>query len=222
MTTIFVPILDLEAVLGREQLEHLARPLLDRTVAATRLALRIAGIRAEAVVAVFLVGGSSRMSLSATLLHRALGVAPTVIEQPELIVASGTLHLGNAEPLNAEPSSKSEEPPAVPPVASPGAVAEQSVPLAAPGRLGPPVPISPVPVSPAPASPVPGLPGLVRFDGHEQGGKAESVEPPPAGKRAPGATAQVVAPAVPARSRRRLRAVLASALATVAACGPGP
>ncbi|WP_238005540.1 Hsp70 family protein [Dactylosporangium sp. AC04546] len=93
MTTIFVPILDLDAVLGREQLDHLARPLLDRTVTATRLATRTAGIRTEDVAAVFLVGGSSRMSLSATLLHRSLGVAPAVIEQPELIVAGGTLHV---------------------------------------------------------------------------------------------------------------------------------
>nr|BFE59717.1 hypothetical protein GCM10020063_042430 [Dactylosporangium thailandense] len=92
-TTIFAPILDLDAVVGREQLDDLARPLLERTVDATGLAVRNAGIGAGDVAAVFLVGGASRMSLAGTLLHRALGVAPTVIEQPELIVAGGTLHV---------------------------------------------------------------------------------------------------------------------------------
>jgi hypothetical protein len=42
---------------------------------------------------VFLVGGSSRVPLAASLLHRALGIAPTVIEQPELVVAEGALHV---------------------------------------------------------------------------------------------------------------------------------
>ncbi len=39
-----------------------------------------------------LVGGSSRIPLCATLLHEALGVAPIVTEQPELVVAEGGLH----------------------------------------------------------------------------------------------------------------------------------
>ncbi|MER7274662.1 Hsp70 family protein [Dactylosporangium sp. NPDC000244] len=97
-TTIFAPILDLDAVVGREQLDDLARPLLDRTVDATGLAVRNAGIGTEDVAAVFLVGGASRMSLAGTLLHRALGVAPMVIEQPELIVAGGTLHVPSPQP----------------------------------------------------------------------------------------------------------------------------
>jgi peptidylprolyl isomerase len=113
-TTIFVPILEVDAVLGREQLDHLARPLLERTVAATLLALRSAGIGVEEIAAVFLVGGSSRMSLPVTMLHEALGVAPTVIEQPELIVAGGTLHLNGAGPLGAEVLAKNEVPVAVP------------------------------------------------------------------------------------------------------------
>ncbi|WP_344613107.1 Hsp70 family protein [Dactylosporangium salmoneum] len=130
MTTIFVPILDLDTVLGREQLDHLARPLLDRTVAATRLAVRNAGVGAEQVAAVFLVGGSSRMSLPATLLHRSLGVAPTVIEQPELIVAGGTLHLDGAAPRTAEPPLHHDELASVPHESLSLAVAEQPMPPA--------------------------------------------------------------------------------------------
>jgi actin-like ATPase involved in cell morphogenesis len=88
---IYVPIVDKDVPLGRAQLERLARPLLERTVATTRSALRRAELDPADPLEVFLVGGSSRVPLAATLLHRALRVAPTVIEQPELVVAEGCL-----------------------------------------------------------------------------------------------------------------------------------
>jgi len=152
MATIFVPILELEAVLGREQLDHLARPLLERTVATTRLAVRNAGIRPEDIAAVFLVGGSSRMSLTPTLLHQSLGVAPTVIEQPELIVAGGTLCFHLAAPSTAPPMSPVSvpRPVSVPPAApvSPFPMSPVSAPL--PVSVPPAAPVSPFPMSPAP------------------------------------------------------------------------
>ncbi|MEV6525838.1 Hsp70 family protein [Longispora sp. NPDC051575] len=89
---VYVPIIEAEAPIGREELDQLAGPLIDRTVAATREALVSA--RAEdpgRLAGVFLVGGSSRLPAVATLLHRAFGVAPTVLEQPELVVAEGSL-----------------------------------------------------------------------------------------------------------------------------------
>ncbi|MFG2043910.1 Hsp70 family protein [Dactylosporangium sp. NPDC048998] len=156
MTTIFMPILELEAVLGREQLDHLARPLLERTVTATRLAIRNAGIRAEDIAAVFLVGGSSRMPLAATLLHQSLGVAPTVIEQPELVVASGTLHIDRAVALTAQPSPKDEESAAVSPAGSPPRPVAK--PLAPAGPPDPSAPMSPLPMSPVSMPPVPTSP----------------------------------------------------------------
>ena len=55
---------------------------------------------------IFLVGGSSRMPLVATLLHRALGIAPTMIEQPELAVAEGSIQ----NPPAAEPAPTSADP----------------------------------------------------------------------------------------------------------------
>lgn len=91
-TMVPVPLVDVEAPLGREQLERLARPILERTVVTTRAAVRSAGLGVADVAAVFLVGGASRMPLVATLLHRALGIAPTAIEQPELVVAEGAVH----------------------------------------------------------------------------------------------------------------------------------
>lgn len=88
---ILLPGLDREVHLTRDELEHLARPLLERTVALTTSTLFTSGVVADQLAGVFLVGGSSRMPLVATMLHRALGVAPTVIDQPELVVAHGSL-----------------------------------------------------------------------------------------------------------------------------------
>lgn len=88
-TYLHLPLLDRDAPLGREQFDALALPVLDRTVATTVRVLTPAGV--STVDDVFLVGGASRSPLVATLLHRALGVAPRMIEQPELAVAQGTL-----------------------------------------------------------------------------------------------------------------------------------
>lgn len=90
-TQVLVPLFDDAAPLGREQLDQLAGPVLHRTITATRDALRTVAIPAADVAGVYLVGGASRIPLVATLLHRSLGVAPTVVEQPELAVAEGSL-----------------------------------------------------------------------------------------------------------------------------------
>ncbi|MFI5913311.1 Hsp70 family protein [Dactylosporangium sp. NPDC051541] len=157
MATIFVPILEVEAVLGREQLDHLAGPLLERTVATTRLAVRNAGIGPADIAAVFLVGGSSRMSLAPTLLHQALGVAPTVIEQPELIVAGGTLHFHRATvtapttgPVTAPVSAVPAAPVSM--AMAPVSALPVSVPPVAPVSVPPSVPPAPPNVPPAPPS----------------------------------------------------------------------
>jgi hypothetical protein len=95
-TTVHVPLFDDEAPLGREHLERLARPILDRTVAASRQVLADAGVEAKELAGLFLVGGASRMPLAAALLHQRLRVAPTVVEQPELVVAEGALYAETA------------------------------------------------------------------------------------------------------------------------------
>jgi Hsp70 protein len=97
-TSIQIPLLDEDAPLGREQFELLARPILARTVAATRAAVRSAGLAESAVTGLYLVGGSSRIPLAATLLHQSLRIAPTAIEQPELVVAEGSLYAPAARP----------------------------------------------------------------------------------------------------------------------------
>jgi molecular chaperone DnaK len=86
-----VPLLDVEAHLTRDELERVARPVLDQTVQVTKGLLNWADLPPGRLAGVFLVGGASRIPLVATLLHRALGEAPVVIEQPELVVAEGSI-----------------------------------------------------------------------------------------------------------------------------------
>jgi len=88
-TLIHVPVVDDELLITRDQLESLAGPIVDRTVAATKSALWAAGPAAARVGAVFLVGGSSRIPLATTALHRAIAVPPTTLERPETVVAEG-------------------------------------------------------------------------------------------------------------------------------------
>ncbi|GAA2612177.1 Hsp70 family protein [Paractinoplanes durhamensis] len=86
-----VPLLDTEVHLTRDELEKLARPVLDQTVRVTQGLIRWADLPEGRLAGVFLVGGASRIPLVATLLHRELGEAPVVIEQPELVVAEGSI-----------------------------------------------------------------------------------------------------------------------------------
>lgn len=86
---VHIPLVGADLHLTREEFERLAMPLLERTVATTLTAVRAARIRRDRISGIFLVGGASRVPLIATLLHRALGIAPTTIGQPELAVAVG-------------------------------------------------------------------------------------------------------------------------------------
>jgi actin-like ATPase involved in cell morphogenesis len=88
-TLIHVPLVDVEVPIGREQLDEAAAPVLARTVTAVQAALRDAEV--EAADAIFLCGGSSRMPAVTTVLHRAFGIEPTVVDQPELAVAEGSI-----------------------------------------------------------------------------------------------------------------------------------
>jgi molecular chaperone DnaK (HSP70) len=77
--------------LTREELDHVARPLVDHAVEETARVLHRCGVRPGDLDAVLLVGGSSRLPLVASRLHTRLGVGPVVPEQPELPVAYGAL-----------------------------------------------------------------------------------------------------------------------------------
>ena len=101
-TLIHVPLLERDLPLGREELDRLATPVLERTVAATRDVLMLAGVAPTDVDTIFLCGGSSRMPAVVTVLHRAFGVAPITVEQPELAVAEGSLRTGATAPVDPD------------------------------------------------------------------------------------------------------------------------
>lgn len=84
---LFVPLLDRDVHLTREELDGLARARIRTTVA---LAAGLVAAHGN-VAGIFLVGGASRMPLVATELLRATGIPPVVVEQPELVVAGGAL-----------------------------------------------------------------------------------------------------------------------------------
>ena len=88
---IAIPLLDVEAHLTRTELEQIAHPHLEQTIRVTQAVIRAAGLDVAAGAGVFLVGGASRMPLVATMLHRSLGLAPTVLDQPEVVVAEGSV-----------------------------------------------------------------------------------------------------------------------------------
>ncbi|MFG1921844.1 Hsp70 family protein [Cryptosporangium sp. NPDC048952] len=90
-TFIRVPFLEDEIPLGREQLDQLCRPLIDRTLRSCRAVVRDAGLTADDLHAVFLVGGATRLPGITQNLHRALNHSPIVLDQPELVVATGCL-----------------------------------------------------------------------------------------------------------------------------------
>ncbi|MEV0564312.1 Hsp70 family protein [Dactylosporangium sp. NPDC050588] len=100
-TVIMVPALGREVPLGREQLEGLMRPVLRPSVAMVRSLLAEDGLRPSDLAGLFLVGGSSRIPLVATMLHEALGIAPVGAEQPELVVAEGALTVSLPAPATA-------------------------------------------------------------------------------------------------------------------------
>ncbi len=128
--------------LTREELERVAGPLLRRAVYETAGVISRCGLRPDHLAGLFLVGGSSRLPLAARMLHAELGVAPTVLEQPELPVAEGAL----------------AEPPPPAPVAVPAApVAAPAAPVAAPASSQETIALPPPPVA-APASSPPARP----------------------------------------------------------------
>ncbi|MFI5895364.1 Hsp70 family protein [Actinoplanes sp. NPDC051513] len=96
--------------LTRDELEAAIDPLVRRGVAEAAAVLKAAGLRAPDLAGLFLVGGSSRVPMVARLLHAGLGIAPTVLEQPELPVAEGSILASGYSTANASsggfPSAK--------------------------------------------------------------------------------------------------------------------
>lgn len=131
--------------LTRGELDQISRPLLARAVGETQRVLGLTGRRPEQLAGLFLVGGSSRMPMVSKVLHEGLGIAPTVLEQPELPVSEGAaLAMTSAAPVTP-PAPMPSPPPqltapsiGLPPV-TPGS--DQTIPLRRSGDdQSPPVP----------------------------------------------------------------------------------
>jgi hypothetical protein len=151
-----VPVLELEARVSREEFDALARPLLDRTVSTTADVIRSANLPPERIAAVLLVGGSSRIPLVVDLLRRGTGVAPSTIEQPETVVAEGSVRLASGASGTTRAASTVPAPNPVGPAADPWAATRSpaGIPAGQPAPMSPTAPL-PTPVPPVPVSAVP-------------------------------------------------------------------
>ena len=92
-TSLHIPLIDQHVSLDRQELDRLARPVLERATNAIHTALALAGVAATDLTAIYPIGGASQMPLVTAVLRQALGLSPTVVEQPQLVVAQGASRL---------------------------------------------------------------------------------------------------------------------------------
>ncbi|MGH3878951.1 MAG: Hsp70 family protein [Actinophytocola sp.] len=82
-----------DVLVTRVELEALIRPSLLRSVELLAGTIRAAGLTPDRLAGIYLVGGSSRIPLIATLIAEQLRVVPTSLDQPETAVALGAHHV---------------------------------------------------------------------------------------------------------------------------------
>lgn len=75
--------------IARSEFDALIQPLIDRTGVACRRALRDAGLRADELDGVILVGGSTRVPLVRTYVEKLFGKPPLTSIDPDQVVAIG-------------------------------------------------------------------------------------------------------------------------------------
>jgi molecular chaperone DnaK len=94
-TTVVLPFFSadrsFQGEVSRETLDRLARPLIERTVTHCRRALLDAGLKAEQLDDVVLVGGSTRMPLVRQIVKEAFGRVPNTSQNPDEAVAKGAV-----------------------------------------------------------------------------------------------------------------------------------
>ncbi|MDQ3404110.1 MAG: Hsp70 family protein [Actinomycetota bacterium] len=82
-----------DVLVTRVELEALIRPGILRSVELLAGTIRSTGMTPDRLVGIYLVGGSSRIPLVATLIAEQLRVVPTSLDQPETAVALGAHHV---------------------------------------------------------------------------------------------------------------------------------
>lgn len=156
---LFIPVVDVEAHLTREELESVVAPMLERAVKVTHAVLAEAAVPPERRAGVFLVGGGSRMPLVATLLHRVLGAVPTLTDDVEQVVARGAI-LSDADRTLIPAQAGIGVP------AQPGIPVGATAPVPLHAATSPGMPAAPTPGHPPPTTPPigPGRPLASGFD----------------------------------------------------------
>ncbi|HKA68245.1 MAG TPA: Hsp70 family protein, partial [Actinomycetes bacterium] len=94
---VLLPNVATEVRLTRSELEGMVRPALYETIEALRRALRSAGVTADQLHSVLLVGGSSRMPIVAQLVGAELGRPVAVDAHPKHAIALGAAFVASGE-----------------------------------------------------------------------------------------------------------------------------
>jgi|CXWL01.1.fsa_nt_gi actin-like ATPase involved in cell morphogenesis len=204
---VILPNVQTEVRLTRAEFEAMIRPALADTLVVLNRAIRSAGVTAEQLHSVLLVGGSSRIPLIAQLVSAELGRPIALDVHPKHSVALGAAAFAAGAVTRAVPASPAT---AVPTVAMPVAPAAPAAPVA---------PVSAFPLVPdAPPAAPPGAPPTAP-------GAASVLPPPPNTPPAgvPPTISPVVAYAAPVKvepgtgnDKRRGLAIAAAALVVAA------
>ncbi|HEV7648360.1 MAG TPA: Hsp70 family protein [Actinophytocola sp.] len=132
-----------DVLVTRIELEALIRPSLLRSVELLAGTIRAAGLNPGQLAGIYLVGGSSRIPLIATLIAEQLRVVPTSLDQPETAVALGAHHVtAEGVSMRTRDLTGMPSPPPAYPAAGPAGGPRPAVPVGPPSR---PVPM-PVPM----------------------------------------------------------------------------
>ncbi|GLW91538.1 Hsp70 family protein [Actinokineospora globicatena] len=121
-----------DVLLTRTELEALIRPSLLRSVEVLAATTRSTGTTPDRLAGIYLVGGSSRIPLVATLIAEQLRVVPTSLDQPETAVALGA-HLVSREGISMRTTT-----------VEPGRQPAYTGPLTGPLQVNFPTPVRPV------------------------------------------------------------------------------
>ena len=155
-----------DTLLTRRELDGLIRPAIVRTVELLAATIERAGVTPQRLAGVYLVGGSSRIPLVATVISDKLGIVASTLDQPETSVAMGAAITPGAVRPSGRTESLAPTSGPRPPVAGPAA-----------RPAGPPRPA----VAPQPGSvtgPHGGVPGAGRPGSPPATGGGPAVPPP--------------------------------------------
>lgn len=82
-----------DVLVNRSDLEALVRPSMMRSVELLETTIRATGMAPNQLAGIYLVGGSSRIPLVATMIAEKVRIVPTSLDQPETAVALGAHHV---------------------------------------------------------------------------------------------------------------------------------